>query len=106
MESPAQVCTVYRCTAGGYYTPILSHQSDVRLQLANSDHHRISTEGEIGGAQFLHIKVTMLGMCIYIGKVFLLGNQQKAGNSFLHLPSEFSGVPEPPGQSHRSHCQS
>merc|ERR550519_1797343 len=36
----------------------LSHQSDVNLQLASSDHHRISTEGEIGGAQFLHIKVT------------------------------------------------
>eukprot|EP00092_Neocalanus_flemingeri_P031314 GFUD01034010.1.p1 GENE.GFUD01034010.1~~GFUD01034010.1.p1 ORF type:complete len:413 (-),score=79.34 GFUD01034010.1:82-1263(-) len=35
----------------------LSHQSDVSLQLASSEHHRISTEGEIGGAQFLHIKV-------------------------------------------------
>jgi len=35
----------------------LSHQSDVSLQLASSDNHRISTEGELGGAQFLHIKV-------------------------------------------------
>jgi len=35
----------------------LSHQSDVSLELASSEHHRISTEGEIGGAQFLHIKV-------------------------------------------------
>jgi len=35
----------------------VSHQSDVSLQLASSEHHRISTEGEIGGAQFLHIKV-------------------------------------------------
>jgi len=35
----------------------ISHQSDVKLQLVNSEHHKISTEGEIGGAQFLHIKV-------------------------------------------------
>ena len=35
----------------------LSHQSDVSLQIVNSEQHRISTEGHIGGSQFLHIKV-------------------------------------------------
>jgi len=35
----------------------LSHQSDVKLQLVTAEHHSISTEGEIGGAQYLHIKV-------------------------------------------------
>lgn len=35
----------------------LSHQSDISLKLADSDHHQISTEGEIGGAQFLSIQV-------------------------------------------------
>ena len=74
MEPPAQVCMV-RCAAGGYHTPIPSHQSDVTLQLANSDHHRISTEGEIGGAQFLHIKVKILGMCTFMFGFFFLGNQ-------------------------------
>ena len=35
----------------------LSHQSDVTLQLTSSEQHRISTEGHIGGAQFLHITI-------------------------------------------------
>lgn len=35
----------------------VSHQSDVSLQLMSSEQHRISTEGHIGGAQFLHIQV-------------------------------------------------
>lgn len=35
----------------------LSHQSDVSLQIINSEQHRISTEGHIGGAQFLHISI-------------------------------------------------
>ena len=35
----------------------LSHQSDVSLQIVNSEQHRISTEGHIGGAQFLHIMI-------------------------------------------------
>jgi len=35
----------------------LSHQSDVALQLTSSEQHRISTEGHIGGAQFLHITI-------------------------------------------------
>ena len=35
----------------------LSHQSDVSLQIVSSEQHRISTEGHIGGTQFLHIKV-------------------------------------------------
>ena len=35
----------------------LSHQSDVSLEIVNSEQHRISTEGHIGGSQFLHIKV-------------------------------------------------
>ena len=35
----------------------LSHQSDVSLHLMSSEQHRISTEGHIGGAQFLHIIV-------------------------------------------------
>ena len=36
----------------------LSHQSDVSLQIVSSEQHRISTEGHIGGSQFLHIKVS------------------------------------------------
>jgi len=35
----------------------LSHQSDVTLHLTSSEQHRISTEGHIGGAQFLQIVV-------------------------------------------------
>ena len=36
----------------------LSHQSDLSLQIVSSEQHRISTEGHIGGSQFLHIKVS------------------------------------------------
>lgn len=35
----------------------ISHQSDSSLKLITSDSHRISTEGEPGGAQFLQIEV-------------------------------------------------
>jgi len=35
----------------------LSHQSDISLQLADSDHHQISTEGDFGGTQYLKIEV-------------------------------------------------
>lgn len=35
----------------------LSHQSDISLQLASCDHHQLSTEGEIGGSQYLKIEV-------------------------------------------------
>jgi len=35
----------------------ISHQSEVRLELSSCDSHSISTEGEIGGTQFLNITV-------------------------------------------------
>jgi len=35
----------------------MSHQSDVTLQIIDSEQHRISTEGHIGGAQYLHISI-------------------------------------------------
>ncbi|XP_023344212.1 transmembrane protein 129 [Eurytemora carolleeae] len=35
----------------------ISHQSDSSLKLLNYDNHNISTEGELGGTQFLHIEV-------------------------------------------------
>ena len=35
----------------------LSHQSDVTLKIIDSEQHRISTEGHIGGAQYLHISI-------------------------------------------------
>lgn len=35
----------------------ISHQSDTSLQLLASEHHSISTEGELGGAQYLSIQV-------------------------------------------------
>lgn len=35
----------------------LSHQSDVSLHLMSAEQHRISTEGHIGGAQFLRIQI-------------------------------------------------
>jgi len=36
----------------------VSHQSDVTLEIESSEHHQISTEGEIGGTQYLRIKVS------------------------------------------------
>jgi len=35
----------------------ISHQSDASLQVLSSDDHTISTEGELGGAQFLQLQV-------------------------------------------------
>ena len=39
---------------------LFSHQSDSSLKLLNYDNHNISTEGELGGTQFLHIEVNRL----------------------------------------------
>ncbi len=35
----------------------LAHQSDVATSLEGSDHHHISTEGQLGGTQFLTVRV-------------------------------------------------
>ncbi len=35
----------------------LAHQSDISLTVVDSDQHHLSTEGHVGGAQFLRIKV-------------------------------------------------
>ena len=67
---------------------ISSHQSDVSLELASSEHHRISTEGEIGGAQFLHIKVGRLVVVFTCTLYYTLGGQQETRSSKLHLPPE------------------
>ena len=43
---------------------LFSHQSDSSLKLLNYDNHNISTEGELGGTQFLHIEVNRLVGCL------------------------------------------
>ena len=60
------------------------------LELASSEHHRISTEGEIGGAQFLSIKVCMEVGVFTSTMSYLLGGQQKTRNFKLHFPPELS----------------
>ena len=60
------------------------------LELASSEHHRISTEGEIGGAQFLNIKVRMVVVVFISIMSYLLGGQQKTRSSKFHFPPELS----------------
>ncbi len=35
----------------------LAHQSDISTSIVASDHHNISTEGQLGGTQYLTIRV-------------------------------------------------
>ena len=35
----------------------VAHQSDVKVEIVNSDHHNITIDGQVGGAQFLSISV-------------------------------------------------
>lgn len=77
----------------------LSHQSDVSLQIVNSEQHRISTEGHIGGSQFLHIKVSFSSQRWRdISQQHLPGHQPEAGDQQLHHKGERPGVQELAGQ--------
>ena len=35
----------------------LAHQSEAKVEIVNSDHHDITTDQQVGGAQFLSIAV-------------------------------------------------